>query len=242
MRDLPRIEYSVILPTYNERENLPLVTYHIVKNLRECNVSFELIVVGDSSPDGTGDVFQALEAVYPEENLVLLRRPGKLGLGSAYRDGLKRARGRFVFLLDADLSHNPKYFKQFILEQRVSDWDIVSGTRYKDGGGVCGWGLKRVLISRGANFLAQTLLAPKGSDLTSSFRLYKKTALDHLMRQVVSKGYVFQMEIMVRATRAGFSIGEVPIVFVDRLYGVSNLGGTEIVQFIKGLCALAFWD
>lgn len=105
-------------------------------------------------------------------------------------------------------------------------------------GGVYGWDLKRKLVSRGANFLASTLLQPKVSDLTGSFRLYKKPVLAKIIAATKSKGYVFQMEMMVRARSFGFTIGEVPISFVDRLYGESKLGGDEIVQYLKGVWML----
>ena len=118
------------------------------------------------------------------------------------------------------------------------DFDLVSGTRYAGDGGVNGWDLKRKIISRGANFVTQVLLRPGASDLTGSFRLYKKDVLEKLVSATVSKGYVFQMEMIVRARQFGFSIGEVPISFVDRVYGESKLGGNEIVQFVKGLLYL----
>ena len=147
-----------------------------------------------------------------------------------------------------------------IEQQRYLDLDIVSGTRYAQGGGVYGWDFKRKLISRGANFLTQLLLRPGASDLTGSFRqiiwtlinvnnvlnilqywncrLYKKDVLEKLTQSCVSKGYVFQMEMIVRARQFKYTIGEVPITFVDRVYGESKLGGSEIFQFVKGLLYL----
>lgn len=118
------------------------------------------------------------------------------------------------------------------------DYDLVSGTRYSGNGGVYGWDLKRKVISRGANYVTQVLLRPGASDLTGSFRLYKKSVLEKLVQSCKSKGYVFQMEMVVRARQFGFSIGEVPISFVDRVYGESKLGGNEIFQFAKGLLFL----
>lgn len=114
----------------------------------------------------------------------------------------------------------------------------MSGTRYLGDGGVFGWDFKRKLISRGANFLSQLLLRPNASDLTGSFRLYKKRALEMCIASCVSKGYVFQMEMLVRARQFNYTIGEVPITFVDRVYGTSKLGGTEIIQFAKNLLYL----
>jgi dolichol-phosphate mannosyltransferase len=125
-----------------------------------------------------------------------------------------------------------------IAKQKEGNFDIVTGTRYSGEGGVYGWDLRRKLISRGANYLTQVLLNPGVSDLTGSFRLYKKDVLQLLISECVSKGYVFQMEMIVRARSKGLTIAEVPISFVDRVYGESKLGGTEIVSFAKGLLYL----
>lgn len=132
----------------------------------------------------------------------------------------------------------PKFIPEFIELQQANDYDIVSGTRYVGNGGVFGWDFKRKLVSRGANFLSQLLLRPNCSDLTGSFRLYKKDHLEQLISKCVSKGYVFQMEMLVRARQLNYTIGEVPITFVDRVYGQSKLGGTEIFQFAKNLLYL----
>lgn len=169
---------------------------------------------------------------------ILLRRAGKLGLGSAYRDGLKKCTGNWIILMDADFSHHPKFIPTFIEKQRETGAEIVTGSRYIAGGGVHGWDLRRKLTSRGANFLATCLLSPGVSDLTGSFRLYTKDAITDIMNKVKSTGYVFQMEIAVRAKQSGYQIAEVPITFVDRVYGESKLGGMEIVQYIRGLIGL----
>ncbi|XP_048327374.2 dolichol-phosphate mannosyltransferase subunit 1 isoform X3 [Ziziphus jujuba] len=132
----------------------------------------------------------------------------------------------------------PKYLPSFIKKQLDTGASIVTGTRYVKGGGVHGWNLMRKLTSRGANVLAHTLLWPGVSDLTGSFRLYKKSVLEDVISSCVSKGYVFQMEMIVRASRKGYHIEEVPITFVDRVYGSSKLGGSEIVEYLKGLAYL----
>ncbi|CAL4919877.1 unnamed protein product [Urochloa decumbens] len=212
--------YSIIVPTYNERLNIALIVYLIFKHLPDVN--FEIIIVDDGSPDGTQDIVKQLQQVYGEDRVLLRARPRKLGLGTAYLHGLKHASGEFVVIMDADLSHHPKYLPSFIRKQKETGADVVTGTRYVKNGGVHGWNLMRKLTSRGANVLAQTLLQPGASDLTGSF----------------SKGYVFQMEMIVRATRKGYHIEEVPITFVDRVFGISKLGGSEIVEYLKGLVYL----
>lgn len=143
-----------------------------------------------------------------------------------------------ITLLQHKPKTQPKFIPQFVRLQQSADLDIVSGTRYLGDGGVSGWDFKRKLVSRGANYLSQVLLRPNCSDLTGSFRLYKKPVLEHLIEHVVSKGYVFQMEMLIRARQLGYSIDEVPISFVDRVYGASKLGGTEIFQFAKNLLYL----
>ena len=174
-----------------------------------------------------------LQRVYGSDRVVLKPRAGKLGLGTAYVHGLQFARGNFVIIMDADFSHHPKFIPEMIRVQKTKDYDVVTGTRYAGNGGVYGWDLKRKLVSRGANLFADTVLRPGVSDLTGSFRLYKRAVLEKVIGQTESKGYTFQMELMTRAKAMGCTVGEVPISFVDRLYGESKLGGDEIVEYAK---------
>eukprot|EP01041_Mallomonas_annulata_P000383 gene383-696_t len=229
--------YSVILPTYNERENLPLIIWLLDHHFQKNNINYEVIIVEDNSPDGTLEVAQKLQQIYGESKIILHPRSGKLGLGSAYIDGLKRCKGSFIFLMDADMSHHPEHIPEFIRAQKDGNYDVVTGTRYAKGGGIAGWDLKRIMMSRVANLIADLLLRPGVSDLTGSFRLYKREVLEDLMLSVIGRTYVFQMEVIVRARQKGYSIAEVPIVFVDRIYGESKLGASEIVSYLKGL-----WD
>ncbi|KAG8519631.1 LOW QUALITY PROTEIN: Dolichol-phosphate mannosyltransferase subunit 1 [Galemys pyrenaicus] len=257
-RPSARDKYSVLLPTYNERENLPLIVWLLVKSFSDSGINYEIIIIDDGSPDGTRDVAEQLEKIYGSDKILLRPREKKLGLGTAYIHGMKHATGNYVIIMDADLSHHvsgvflcwlfmivltlltdslfilskfqPKFIPEFIRKQKEGNFDIVSGTRYKGNGGVYGWDLKRKIISRGANFITQILLRPGSSDLTGSFRLYRKEVLQKLIEKCVSKGYVFQMEMIVRARQLNYTIGEVPISFVDRVYGESKLGGNEIAQ------------
>ncbi|PFH56166.1 hypothetical protein XA68_16965 [Ophiocordyceps unilateralis] len=140
--------------------------------------------------------------------------------------------------MDADFSHHPKFIPRMVEVQREGNYDIVTGTRYRPGGGVFGWDLRRKLVSRGANLFADTVLRPGVSDLTGSFRLYRRPVLERVIADTESKGYTFQMEMMVRAKALGCSVAEVPISFVDRVYGESKLGGDEIVEYAKGVFSL----
>ncbi|CRG86400.1 dolichol-phosphate mannosyltransferase [Talaromyces islandicus] len=235
-------KYSVILPTYNERKNLPIICWLIEKTFRENNLDWEVIIVDDGSPDGTQDIAKQLQKVWGTDRIVLKPRAGKLGLGTAYVHGLQFAKGNFVIIMDADFSHHPKYIPAMIKIQKDSNADIVTGTRYaKRGdlrGGVFGWDLIRKFTSRGANLIADVMLMPGVSDLTGSFRLYKKSVLEKVITSTESKGYSFQMEMMVRAKALGYKVEECPITFVDRLYGDSKLGGDEIVGYLKGVFLL----
>lgn len=232
--------YSIILPTYNERENLPIIFYLIDKYMEEAKLKYEVIIVDDSSPDGTLEVAQAVRKSFGKNKVTIISRKGKLGLGTAYVAGLKEAKGDRVIIMDADMSHHPKEIAEMVKKMDSDKFDIITGSRYIPGGGVCGWDSYRKLTSRTANFLADFLLNPGVSDLTGSFRLYERKAIEEILPRVHSTGYAFQMEILVRARKARMTIGEVPITFVDRIYGESKLGTKEIVLYLKGLIKLFF--
>jgi len=236
--------YTVILPTYNERENLPLIIYLLDKTFKSNKIPYQIVIVDDSSPDNTLQVAKLLQNSFNGENsiITIVTRKGKLGLGSAYVAGLKEAVANSrIILMDADLSHHPKFIPQMIKLMDEKDVDLVSGTRYKRGGGVMGWDLRRKVTSKGANFLASFLLdAGKSSDLTGSYRLYKREAIEKILPMIQSKGYAFQMEILIRAKKEGMTLVEVPITFVDRIYGESKLGVSEIILYLKGLLQLFF--
>uniref|UniRef100_A0A8C2QTZ9 Dolichol-phosphate mannosyltransferase subunit 1 n=1 Tax=Capra hircus TaxID=9925 RepID=A0A8C2QTZ9_CAPHI len=201
-------KYSVLLPTYNERENLPFIVWLLVKSFSESGFNYEIIIIDDGSPDGTRDIAEQLEKIYGSDRILLRPREKKLGLGTAYIHGMKHATGNYIIIMDADLSHHPKFIPEFIRKQKEGNFDIVSGTRYRGNGGVYGWDLKRKIISRVANFITQILLRPGASDLTGSFRLYRKEVLQKLIGKCISKGYVFQMEMIVRARQLNYTVGE----------------------------------
>lgn len=229
--------YSVILPTFNERQNLPIITWLLNRTFTENKINWELIIVDDGSPDGTQTVAKQLEKAYAP-HVHLQTRTGKLGLGTAYVHGLQFAKGNFIIIMDADFSHHPKFIPEMIRKQKAGNYDIVTGTRYAGDGGVFGWDLKRKVTSKGANIFADTLLRPGVSDLTGSFRLYKRSVLETLFETTDVRGFSMQMALAVTAKAQGFTIAEVPITFVDRLYGESKLGGEEIVEYAKGVLQL----
>ena len=162
-----------------------------------------------------------------------------MGLGTAYIFAAEKVQGDFIIITDGDMSFHPDYMGPMIEEQIRGDFDIVSGSRYKSGGGVAGWDWKRRFCSSGGNLLSRILLNPFTiSDMTGSFRIYKKSVFMTLIGKVKSFGYSFQMEIIFRALMSGFSVSVIPVVFVDRLYGESKLGTQEISSFAKVLMAL----
>ncbi|CXI40505.1 dolichol-phosphate mannosyltransferase, putative [Plasmodium berghei] len=232
--------YSIILPTYNEKNNVPYIIYMIIDELKKKNINYEVILVDDNSKDSTADVYKKLQLIFPSEKLLLIQRKKKSGLGSAYMDALKLVSGNYVIIMDADLSHHPKYIYEFIKKQKETNCDIVSGSRYNKDGGIFGWSFKRVLISRVANFLSQFLLFINLTDLTGSFRLYKTDVLKEIIQNVQGKGFSFQMEAIVRAHKTGKKIEEVGYIFYNRLFGESKLASNDIIQYLFCILRL-FW-
>jgi dolichol-phosphate mannosyltransferase len=209
----------VVIPTYNEAENIELLLPEVLAHPR-----FRVLVVDDNSPDGTGDTVEALAAHNPR--LGLLRRAGKLGLGTAYLAGFRRALAEgaeYIFEMDADFSHNPAYLPQ-LLAKVEQGYDLALGSRYVRGGGTENWGLLRQLISRGGNLYAGLILGLPVADATGGYRCYRRAVLERInLDSIRSNGYSFQIEMAYRTLRAGFKVGEVPIIFPDRRVGQSKM-------------------
>jgi len=216
----------VIIPTYNEAGNiLPLVGEVLAQH-----PSIDVLVVDDNSPDGTGDLVQ--QASNSEPRLLLQRREGKLGLGSAYllgfRFALERGYGRAV-TMDGDRSHNPTYLPALL--EGMRDHDMMIGSRYCPGGGIANWGLHRRLLSDFANRYTRLLLRLPCRDCTSGYRCYAREVLEAVDPfRVRGSGYSFLEEMAWRVHRAGFRIGEVPILFEDRRHGASKIDRSEILR------------
>lgn len=224
--------YSVILPTYNEKDNIAIVVWLLLESMK--GFDFEIIIVDDGSFDGTKEIVASLQKNYSQ--VILKTRNEKLGLGSAYCYAAQYCKGDFIIIMDSDLSHHPKCIPHFIQKQIETNCDIVAGTRYKgEGAGVCEWSLKRKITSRVANTITNILLNTGMSDLTGSFRLYRASLFKKLIKKCISRGYVFQIEIVFRAIQDKYKIEEQPICFVDRLYGETKFGFNEIKQFLISL-------
>jgi dolichol-phosphate mannosyltransferase len=218
----------VVLPTYNERENLELIASAILKALPEAR----LLVVDDASPDGTGRLADALAA--DNDRVAVLHRGGKEGLGAAYRDGfrwvLERPETRAVVQMDADFSHDPADLPR-LLAPLMTGADLVLGTRYMRGGGTVGWPRHRRLVSRGGTLFARTVLLLPYRDLTGGFKAWRRELLDAVrLRETAASGYGFQVEMTWWAHRRGARIAQVPITFRERVRGASKMTGGIVAE------------
>lgn len=209
----------VVVPTYDERENLP----RLVGEVLQQSPALDVLVIDDASPDGTGEIADRLAAADPRVHV--LHRPGKLGLGTAYVQGFRWALARsyrLVFEMDADFSHDPRHLPAFLA--LAEEADLVLGSRYLNGVTVVNWPMRRLVLSYAANAYARAVTGIDVSDLTGGFRCYRREVLEAIdLDDVRSSGYAFQIEMTVRAVRKGFRIAETPIIFVDRNVGVSKM-------------------
>jgi len=215
----------LVLPTYNEAENLEAVVAAAIGVLgRAARDGFAILVVDDASPDGTGDIADRLCAAHPE--VQVLHRPARAGLGPAYLAGFRHALtagAGHVMEMDCDFSHDPADLAR-LLGAVYDGADLALGSRYVTGGAVADWGLARRLVSRGGSAYAQTILALRIRDLTGGFKCFRREVLEAIdLDRVRSQGYAFQVELTYRTVRSGFRVVEVPIVFRDRRAGLSKM-------------------
>ncbi len=232
----------VIVPTYNEAENIERLVTEILAQPAPLHV----LIVDDNSPDGTGKLADALAE--RDSRVQVLHRPAKLGLGTAYIAGFNYALERgysAVMTMDADFSHNPRYLPGLLA--MMKDYDLSIGSRYVKGGGTTGCTWPRILLSRGANLLAKTVLGLKAHDCTAGFRCYKADVLRVIgLETVFSSGYSFQVEMVTRFQRRGSPIGELPIIFDNRRLGRSKISRMEIIKSFYTILRLRFsnlpWD
>jgi dolichol-phosphate mannosyltransferase len=229
----------VIVPTYNERENVEAISAAILESLPGA----VLLVVDDSSPDGTGDIAEELAARDPRVHVH--HRPGKQGLGRAYLDGFGVALAggaELIVQMDADWSHDPAALPALVAPITGSHADLVIGSRYTDGGGVEDWGIARRVISRGGSVFARLVLGLGPHDLTGGFKAWRAATLATVpFDGVRAGGYVFQIEMTYRASRLGARVTEVPITFRDRRLGQSKMSRRIIVEALFVVIGLR-WD
>ena len=209
----------VVVPTYNERQNIPLIVPAVLAQ----DPSIEILVVDDNSPDGTGAIVDQLAAANPRVHV--LHRGGKEGLGKAYIAGFRWALEQgydLVFEMDADFSHDPRFLPSLI--EAISDADLVIGSRYKTGVNVINWPISRLLLSLGANQYARLVTGLPLTDSTGGFKCFRRQVLEAIsLERVRSNGYAFQIEMSFLAWKKGFRLKEIPIVFTDRVEGQSKM-------------------
>ena len=228
----------VIVPTYNERENIrPLIDSVLSKDAR-----IDMLIVDDGSPDGTGAIVDEISAA--NSRVFALHRPSKLGLGTAYLEGFRWALERsydYVFEMDADFSHNPDHLPEFL--RRIADVDLVLGSRYRNGRvTVVNWPMSRLLLSYAANIYARSITGLQLFDSTGGFKCFRRKVLETIdLSAVKSNGYAFQIEMSFRAWKKGFRIAEIPIVFVDRTEGESKMSKRIVREAVWMVWRLRWW-
>jgi dolichol-phosphate mannosyltransferase len=217
----------IVTPTYNERDNLPVLAAGILKH-----DGARMLVVDDGSPDGTGAIADALAAQHPGR-IEVMHRTGPRGLGRSYVDGLQHAiregRAEFICQMDSDLSHNPEYLPDLVAAAAAND--LVIGSRYMNGVSVVNWPLHRIFLSAFANRYVRFITSLSASDCTSGYRCWRREALARMpIANMVSDGYSFLVEMLYEAKRHGLRIGEVPIIFIERRQGQSKLSSNVLLE------------
>lgn len=209
----------VVVPTYNEKDNIERLVRAILDLKRDLHV----LIVDDNSPDGTGEIADKLAGSLSEVHVI--HRKGKLGLGSAYREGFRYALKEgapLIFEMDADFSHDPGYLPFFL--EKIKDCDVVVGSRYLNGVSVVNWPIRRLMLSYGANIYTRVVTGLSLTDCTGGFKCFRREVLEAIdLDRIKSDGYSFQIEMNYRCMEKGFRIGEVPIIFIDRHAGSSKM-------------------
>lgn len=227
----------VIIPTYNEKENIE----NIIRAVFNLKIDFHILVIDDGSPDGTADIVKKLQSEFTEQ-LHMVQRKGKLGLGTAYIAGFKWAiehKYDYIFEMDADFSHNPNDLLKLYDACANQGADLAIGSRYVSGVNVVNWPMGRVLMSYFASKYVRTILGVKIADTTAGFVCYKRQVLETIeLDKIQFKGYAFQIEMKYTAHKCGFVIKEVPIVFVNRELGTSKMSGGIFGEAFFGVMRL----
>lgn len=229
----------VIIPTYNEKENVS----DIISAVMGLEGNFHVLIIDDASPDGTADIVKGLTSTYPDR-LHLLERSGKLGLGTAYLTGFKWALEHgydYIFEMDADFSHNPSDLIRLWKACSEEGADLAVGSRYCSGISVVDWPFSRIVMSYGASMYVRTILGMKVFDTTAGFVCYSRKVLEGIdLDDVRMKGYGFQIEMKYTAWKLGYTVKEVPIVFVNRQKGTSKMSGGIFGEAFWGVIGLRF--
>lgn len=227
----------IVTPTYNESKNIE----SLITILMEINKNYHILVVDDSSPDGTAKIVKKLQKKYP--SLFLAERPKKRGLGTAYCFGFDWALKRgyeAIVQMDADLSHDPEDVPRMV--ELLKENDLVIGSRYCDGGGVTRWPMRRLILSYSANLYSRIITGVKIKDLTAGFKAWRREVLEDIdLDNIRSQGYAFQIEMNFHANRKGYKIHEYPIIFVDRTVGESKMNRAIMIETAFNVWRFRLW-
>lgn len=228
----------IVIPTYNEKKNLR----ELVDEILNLDIEKNILIVDDNSPDGTGELADELSNQY--ENVFVLHRKEKSGLGTAYIEGFKYAlseKADYIFEMDADFSHDPQIIPVFL--EKIKEYDIVIGSRYLNGISVVNWPLSRLVLSLLASTYVRLVLGLPLKDCTSGFKCFRRRVLENInLDSVSSNGYAFQIEMNYRAYKKGFKLGEVSIIFIDRHSGSSKMSKKIIFEAILIVWKLLFGE
>ena len=232
------MERLVIIPTYNEKENVE----NIIRAVMLLPLGFHVLIIDDGSPDGTADIVKRLQAETYKDSLFLIERAGKLGLGTAYITGFKWAIEHeydYVFEMDADFSHNPQDLLKLYDACANEGADVAVGSRYITGVNVVNWPMGRVLMSYCASIYVRMVLGVDIRDTTAGFVCYRRQVLETIeLDKIRFKGYAFQIEMKFTAHQCGFTIREVPIIFINRVLGTSKMSGGIFSEALLGVIRL----
>ena len=232
------MERLVIIPTYNEKENVE----NIIRAVMSLPLGFHVLIIDDGSPDGTADIVKRLQAETYKDSLFLIERAGKLGLGTAYITGFKWAIEHeydYVFEMDADFSHNPQDLLKLYDACANEGADVAVGSRYITGVNVVNWPMGRVLMSYCASIYVRMVLGVDIRDTTAGFVCYRRQVLETIeLDKIRFKGYAFQIEMKFTAHQCGFTIREVPIIFINRVLGTSKMSGGVFSEALLGVIRL----
>jgi dolichol-phosphate mannosyltransferase len=235
---------GIVTPCYNESQNIQQLLSQIDEVVCGYKIKTLILIVDDASPDGTAMIVKQLMEDNQSEFLEIriLERTGKLGLGTAYIQGIGKIKEEceYVMEMDADLSHQPKYIVDFLKAAGDSNLDLVIGSRYIAGGGIENWDAKRKAISRFGSLYAKTILGVNVNDFTGGYNMFRSKFIDkiELLEQIESIGYLFQIEMKYRSIKAGAKFEEVPIIFPDRVHGESKMSGSIIKEAAIGVFKL----
>lgn len=231
------MEKLIVIPTYNEKENINRILHAIF----ELNDGFHVLVIDDSSPDGTAEIVRQLQQKFSNQ-LFIEERKGKQGLGTAYIHGFKWAIARqydFIFEMDADFSHNPQDLPRLYRACKFEGADLAIGSRYVKGGGVINWPTNRIALSKGGSYYTRMITWMPIKDPTAGFMCYKREVLETInLDEIAFVGYAFQIEMKFAAWKLGFKLKEVPIIFQDRAYGISKMNKGIVKEGILGVLEL----